>query len=249
MGVDHGLGGRDNKKSREKRDKRFRKKEAKAKMMFAMPVKKRELVFNEQSRVDYLTGFRQRKKERRQYGIAMQVLKDKKSLRDKRPKLGKLLQDEGEIKEKDVQFNDSENEEEAGDLSVLGKREVDVDPVSEVEEREVKFSDEGTTAMFGGEVSVIVDTNIAEQLDDAAHVFSARTARNMKKPPTALEKAMKKAKNIMHLKIINKNKHIYIKKGDEKGDISSKGGGKGGNRGGGKGSKAIGKNMRKKSRK
>ena len=74
MGVDHGLGGRDNKKGREKRDKRFRKKEAKAKMMTAMPVKKREVVFNEESRVDYLTGFRKRKKDRRQYGIAMQVL-------------------------------------------------------------------------------------------------------------------------------------------------------------------------------
>jgi hypothetical protein len=73
MGVDHGLGGRDNKKSREKRDKRFRKKEAKAKMITALPVKKREVVFSEDSRVDYLTGFRQRKKDRRQYGIAMQV--------------------------------------------------------------------------------------------------------------------------------------------------------------------------------
>ena len=73
MGVDHGLGGRDNKKSREKRDKRFRKKEAKAKMITGLPVKKREVVFSEDSRVDYLTGFRQRKKDRRQYGIAMQV--------------------------------------------------------------------------------------------------------------------------------------------------------------------------------
>ena len=73
MGVDHGLGGRDNKKSREKRDKRFRKKESKAKMFTAMPAKKKEVVFDESSRLDYLTGFRQRKKDRRQYGIAMQV--------------------------------------------------------------------------------------------------------------------------------------------------------------------------------
>jgi hypothetical protein len=73
MGVDHGLGGRDNKKSREKREKRFKKKESKAKVLTAMPVKKREVVFSEESRNNYLTGFRQRKKERRQYGIAMQV--------------------------------------------------------------------------------------------------------------------------------------------------------------------------------
>lgn len=73
MGVDHGLGGRDNKKGKEKREKRFKKKESKAKIMTAMPLKKREVVFNEDSRLDYLTGFRQRKKERRQYGIAMQV--------------------------------------------------------------------------------------------------------------------------------------------------------------------------------
>ena len=42
-------------------------------MITALPVKKREVVFSEDSRVDYLTGFRQRKKDRRQYGIAMQV--------------------------------------------------------------------------------------------------------------------------------------------------------------------------------
>ena len=73
MGVDHGLGGRDNKKSREKRDRRFRKKQAKAQLLQKLPAKKRAVVFDEEARVEYVTGFRKRKKERRQFGIAMQV--------------------------------------------------------------------------------------------------------------------------------------------------------------------------------
>jgi hypothetical protein len=179
-------------------------------------------------------------------------LKDKKSLRDKRPKLGKLLLEEEKVKEKEVQFNDSENEDDEGEeLSALGKRNLDDGDVDD--EKEVKFTDEGTTAMFGGEVSVTVDTNIADQLDDASHVFSSSTSSQLKKPPTALEKAMKKAKNIMHLKIINKNKHLHIKKGDDKKDAGGKGGARGGGgkatggkQGGGKGG---GKGGAKKSRK
>lgn len=102
------------------------------------------------------------------------MLKDKKTLRDKRPKLGKLLQDEenSKVKEREVQFNDSENEDEEGDdLASLGRSELRGDGDG-AEQEEVQFTDAGTTAMFGGEVSVTVDSNIVEQLDEASHVFS-----------------------------------------------------------------------------
>jgi hypothetical protein len=102
-------------------------------------------------------------------------LKDKKTLRDKRPKLGKLLEDEAneKVKERDVIFNDSENEDEDGsDLAGLGRRE---GGAAVEDEHEVQFTDEGTTAMFGGEVSVTVDSNIAEQLDEAAHMFGGQS--------------------------------------------------------------------------
>jgi hypothetical protein len=88
MGVDHGLGGKDNRKSKEKRAKRLAKKAAKAKFeaksLGGNKLKKREVMFNEASRLEYLTGFGKRKKERRQFGLAMQVLKDKKALKDKK---------------------------------------------------------------------------------------------------------------------------------------------------------------------
>ena len=111
------------------------------------------------------------------------MLKDKKNLRDKRPKLGKLLQDEenSKIKEKEVQFNDSENEEEGegGGLSGLGRSAHNLD--EDGTEQEVQFTDEGTTAMFGGEVSVTVDCHIAEQLDEASHVFSGKAYRRRRR--------------------------------------------------------------------
>ena len=87
MGVDHGLGGRDNKKSQEKREKRFKKKLQKSKLFSGEKKKmkneeeedkrrkknKVSLVFDENAREEFLTGFRKRKKERRQFGLAMQV--------------------------------------------------------------------------------------------------------------------------------------------------------------------------------
>lgn len=77
-----------------------------------------------------------------------------------------------------MQFNDSENEDEDDALADLGKREEDEE---ETGEKEVKFTDEGTTAMFGGEVSVTVDSNIAEQLDEASHMFSGKIVNSQPK--------------------------------------------------------------------
>ena len=83
MTVDHGLGGKDCKKSRMRREKNSKRLKSQARAValqaslseegMAPQGKKGEIVFNEAARVAWLTGFRKRKQERRKYGLAMQV--------------------------------------------------------------------------------------------------------------------------------------------------------------------------------
>ena len=78
MGVDHGLGGKDSKKSRDKRSRRAEKHRKIARNGITTigtgAKKKTAVVFNEESRVEFLTGFRQRKQQRRKFGLTMQVM-------------------------------------------------------------------------------------------------------------------------------------------------------------------------------
>jgi len=69
-GVDHGLGGRDNKKSQEKRAKKAARQAVKARAAL-QGGKKKELIFDEAARKEWLTGFRKRKQERRKFGLAV----------------------------------------------------------------------------------------------------------------------------------------------------------------------------------
>lgn len=205
MAVDHGLGGKDNRKSKEKRAKRLAKKAAKAKFeakSFETKTKKREIVFDENSRLEYLTGFGKRKKERRQFGLAMQVLKDKKMLKDKKVKLGSLLSEENRSnigRSADAGTNDDDEEE---------------DSTSQVETTHEKslFSDELTTSMFGGEVEVAIDNSLAELLDEASCVTFLKDSNakvGYQKPElTPFDRAMKKAKHIMHVKAIDKRNKV-----------------------------------------
>lgn len=75
MGIDHGLGGRENEKCKEKRKKKAarRKTEILRTICDNSNELKKEVVFNESARADWLTGFNKRKQMRRQYGVAMQV--------------------------------------------------------------------------------------------------------------------------------------------------------------------------------
>ena len=68
MAIDHGLGGRDGKKSKERRAKKALKQKMTAQAALTGG-KKREIVFNEESRVEFLTGFRKRKQDRRKFGL------------------------------------------------------------------------------------------------------------------------------------------------------------------------------------
>jgi hypothetical protein len=72
MGIDHGLGGKDNKRSKEKREKRAIKSK-KVALKALTGGKKKEVLFDDAARIEWLSGFRKRKLERRKYGLAMEV--------------------------------------------------------------------------------------------------------------------------------------------------------------------------------
>ena len=80
MAIDHGLQGSNSERSRRRRSIKAKRTKAIAR---AALNKKGEVIFNEQSREEYLTGFHKRKQERRKFGVAMQILKDKKATKEK----------------------------------------------------------------------------------------------------------------------------------------------------------------------
>ena len=81
-GVDHGLGGRESENSKRKRAKRAHRIKTQAESRMKVINGKKEVVFDEQARVDYLTGFRKRKNERRKYGLAMRLIKETKDRKE-----------------------------------------------------------------------------------------------------------------------------------------------------------------------
>ncbi len=75
MAVDHGLEGRNSEKSRIRRERKAKRLRQLAKKLQSEDVahNQREVKFDENARVNFLTGFRKRKEERRKYGLTMQV--------------------------------------------------------------------------------------------------------------------------------------------------------------------------------
>ena len=71
-GCDHGLGGKDSQKSKEKRAKRAAKQKVFAQKQLTGG-KKKAVVFDENARQEWLSGFHKRKQERRKFGLSMQV--------------------------------------------------------------------------------------------------------------------------------------------------------------------------------
>ncbi len=72
MGIDHGLGGRDGVKSKQRREKKAKKNKVVA-MRAITGGRKKEVLFDEKARTEWLSGFHKRKQERRKYGLAMEV--------------------------------------------------------------------------------------------------------------------------------------------------------------------------------
>jgi ribosomal RNA-processing protein 17 len=170
MTVDHGLGGRESKKSREKRAKRLEKKMKNVKIGDGKK-KKKEVIFDENSRVEFLTGFRKRKQERRQYGLAMQYLKDKKASKDLKLKAPPVESEKVSKDDDEIVFTGNEKAQ------------------------STSFSDQHTASMFGGIVSVEIGTNIADQMSEALE-----PRKKHFREPTKLERALKKVKQKMNSK-------------------------------------------------
>jgi hypothetical protein len=74
MAIDHGLGGRDSQKSRQRREKKAKRLKSITKSLSTEGFQNRnEIKFDDAARTAFLTGFHKRKVERRKYGIAMQA--------------------------------------------------------------------------------------------------------------------------------------------------------------------------------
>jgi hypothetical protein len=197
MAIDHGLGGRDSEKSRQRRAKKARHV---ASVAQASMTKKKEVIFNEDARVEFLTGFRKRKQERRKFGLAMQVLNDSKAKNMKRKQKREAIK--LMLESPEDQLAEPENTTEA---------------ISE--EAVSTFDDNHTVQMFGGAVAVVVDSGIAEEMDrpfteTMAQVPSqglSHGGKGRRKEPTKLEKALKKASEKMNAP---KRRKFSFKKND-----------------------------------
>jgi len=221
MAIDHGLGGKDNKKSQQKREKKAKRIKALAVKALHSGTKKKEVVFDENARVEWLTGFHKRKQERRKFGLAMQIVKDKKAhkeaIKDQRAtlKAASLLEggavskpSRGEKKREAAAAEENSDDEYDYDYGNDDDKNVDdneddthtnSEPGSTVMiEGETVFEDETTTSLFGGTVSVVVDTGVADDLfvqnnpdmDERFKPINPQKFRE-KKELTRLEKAMK----------------------------------------------------------
>jgi len=181
MGIDHGLGGRGGNSEKQKR-KQLQKQKRNHKMMslvaseagapLPLPLqkgpqgRKKEVIFDEGSRVAWLTGFRKRKTERRKQGLALGILKAKKmhqeAIRGQRSAL--LQQSTGGKAGKglDLGGGGDEDEDETDEDEVGGGD-------GHVEGEEEVFEDENTLSMFGGSVSVVVGAGVADDDIDPFH--------------------------------------------------------------------------------
>eukprot|EP00956_Cyclotella_meneghiniana_P010271 scaffold14174_cov46-Cyclotella_meneghiniana.AAC.7 len=112
--------------------------------------KKLEIKFNPTKRVEYLTGFSARKKERRAFGLAMQKVKDRQAKIDERKdnrdatleKVEEIERSKAALRYDDDDDNASDYDDDAEGEKPLHKK------------NQHTFQDEHTTNHFGGYVSV-----------------------------------------------------------------------------------------------
>jgi hypothetical protein len=121
------------------------------------------------SRLEFLTGFRKRKQERRTFGLAMQKVKEKKQHKEEVKERRKSVQNATATIEQDSRSNPfingyDDDEDDNGSFPVI-LRAVAIN-------EELIFQDDQTKNMFGDTVTVVVDTDIlANQLE--SHQFPA----------------------------------------------------------------------------
>lgn len=119
-------------------------------------VNKLEIGFDADKRNEYLTGFSKRKKVRRQFGLAMQALKDRNEKvadrKERREEQKKAADEWAEVNRLDRMEGKGEGEADGED--------------EEVRREKMQFEDEQTKEMFGGEVSVSISYGVPGQDSD-----------------------------------------------------------------------------------
>ena len=136
--------------------------------------KKVEVSFNASDRLDYLTGFSKRKKERRAFGLAMQKVKDRQAKVEERKErreaqMEKIQDIERNKKALRKGLTGDVDVDDDGDVSD-DNNDGDVDSSQKKKgqhEKELStFQDEHTTTQFGGLVSVTTTFGIPDDDED-----------------------------------------------------------------------------------
>jgi len=153
MGIDHKLEGR---KARDKRTGKWkRQKGVPAPVKPTINVKgKATVVFNEQARNEWLTGFGKRKADRRKYGLAMQIVKDKRTKKDTLRQI------------RAIATNDDDDDDDTNDiLNDIHTNNTNDNNDNDNSGSATLFDDDETQGMFGGAVTVVVDTGVSDEID------------------------------------------------------------------------------------
>jgi len=159
MGIDHKLEGRKQKDPRTGKWKRQKGVPAPVKATINGKGKV-QVMFNEQARSEWLTGFGKRKAERRKFGLAMQILKEKKLKKETLKQIRMADNDDDDNNDNDFNnddINDNNNDNNNNDN--------DNNDNDNDETEETLFDDDQTKGMFGGAVSVVVDTGVGNEID------------------------------------------------------------------------------------
>ena len=198
MAIDHGLQGRNSDKSRRKRFNKAKKTKA---IALGALTKDRKVVFNEESRVEWLSGFHKRKLQRRKFGLAMQIIKDKKTNKQN----GKESRGLNSQMKKDS-------------IQKLNENIVDNDNAMETHSiiTEILYDDNQSQNMFGSSVSVVINDDLNQFMSKNTDHFetasqgskASRTPSRQERFQSELGKAIKqvKSKNLLNKKKPKKSK-------------------------------------------
>lgn len=135
--------------------------------------RKREVTFDAESRQEYLTGFSERKRQRRAFGLAMQKVKDRNAKLESRAETRKAEREQIEEaeKQKDEMLENYLRESGLIELKLNHALPKNNDEIEQVEE----YQDQETRNQWGGEVTVSISTKIPGETEEG-------TESNKKRP-------------------------------------------------------------------
>ncbi|KAL7481146.1 hypothetical protein ACHAW6_006822 [Cyclotella cf. meneghiniana] len=159
--------------------------------------KKVEITFNPADRVQYLTGFSARKKERRAFGLAMQKVKDRQAkIEERKDKRDAQREKVEEIERSKTALRRGIAGENDGDASDNdGEMNEDSKPLHR---NEHTFKDEHTQSHFGGLVSVTTTFGILSDDDQSTCDAKLNFFEREKHGTTHIDTEQRKAGNVQH---------------------------------------------------